>query len=112
MTVRDNRPATHTEVITKKYRSTYRPRRQYYQSRQQTPQQQSSTQQQSNTQQQTTTEQQHSSYHHNSIYEEPHCFRCGQYGPYKRGCAVNLDHYKRGLHFKKPMTPGTIILTV
>ena len=52
MTVRDNRPATHTEVITKKYRGTYRPRRQYYQSRQQTPQQQSSTQQQSNNKQQ------------------------------------------------------------
>jgi hypothetical protein len=80
------------------YRGTYRPPRQNYQSRQQ-PQQQSNTQQQ-------TTEQQHSKYQHTSIYEEPQCFRCGQYGHYKRGCGVNLDHSKKGLNFNKPMTRG------
>ena len=81
------------------YRGTYRPPRQNYQSRQQPQQPQSNTQQQ-------TTEQQHSKYQHASIYEEPQCFRCGQYGHYKRGCAVKLDHSKRGLNFKKPMTRG------
>lgn len=79
------------------YRGTYGPPRQNYQSRQQA-------QQQSNTQQQTT--EQHSKYEHTSVYEEPQCFRCGQYGHYKRGCAVKLDHSKRGLNFKKPMTRG------
>jgi hypothetical protein len=99
MTVRDNRSATHTEVINDDIDTTYKPPRQNYQSRQQTPQQQSNIQQQ-------TTEHQHSSYQHKSIHEEPQCFRCGQYGHYKRGCAVNLDHSKKGLNFKKHMTRG------
>ena len=88
--MKDNRSAAHTENHTEainKDIEAHIDHQDNYQSRQQ-PQQQSNTQQQ-------TTEQQHSKYQHTSIYEELHCFRCGQYGHYKRGCGVNLDHSKR-----------------
>ena len=101
MTMKDNKPAAHTENHTEainKDIEAHIDHQDNYKSRQQ-PQQQSNTQQQ-------TTEQQRSKYQHTSIYEEPQCFRFGQYGHYKRGCGVNLDHSKRGLNFNKPMMRG------
>ena len=65
MTMKDNRPAAHTDNHTESINKdieVHIDHKDNYQSRQQ-PQQQSNTQQQ-------TTEQQHSKYQHTSIYEE------------------------------------------
>ena len=78
MTVKDNRPAAHTENHTEAINKDIEA---HIDHQDRTTSHDNN--HNNNITHQQTTEQQHSKYQHTSIYEEPQCFRCGQYGHYK-----------------------------